>query len=317
VLLSAAALFPGPCLSGSAAAATPLQPERLTNPLLKYVKFRELRPFMPVIEARIARAVADGEAESAAVYFRSLSEGMWFGIGEKDKFAPASILKVPIMMAYYKMAEKDRPILEKKLKYVRTEPETQTDFAPSPAKSGRSYTVEQLIGFMIANSDNDAGTALISGLPMQNFIDTFHNFGIDVNRITAQDEFVSLKKVASLLRVLYNASYLNEKMSERALGHLLHSTFQEGIRAGVPPEYPVAHKFGIRTDKGGESRQLHEVAIVYYHGNPYLLAVMTKGKAADHSRLAGLIKDISAMIFHEVSIQTVAPASLTEEVVTE
>lgn len=314
-LLLAAALFPGPCLAAPAAAG--IQPDRLTNPLLRYVKFRELRPFSRAIAERIYRAKADGEAETVSVYFRSLAEGMWFGVDESEAFTPASILKIPIMMTYYKLAAKTPSILEKKFKYEVIPIEDSPDLVASPAKSGRTYTVEQLIGLMISYSDNNAAAALFNGLPLQSFADTFEDFGMDVHSQTFLGDFVSLKIAASLLRVLYNSSYLNENMSERALGHLMRSKFKHGIRAGVPPGYPVANKFGSRKAAAGEAKQLHDIAIVYYPGNPYLLAVMTKGKGADFTRLAGVIHDISAIVFREVSAQTSGVSSAPDDVAIE
>lgn len=276
----------------------------LTNPLLKYAKFKELRPFKAAISEKIDQAVKNGEVDSVAVYFRSLSEGMWFGISEKEAFAPASILKIPIMMTYYRLAERDPALLRKKLRYLPdAPPDPAGNLTEYSAVPGKYYTVDQLIGFMIAESDNSAATALTNDLPTWNFVETFDNFGIDITKTDVRGSFVSLKISASLLRVLYNASYLNEAFSERALEHLSKSTFRHGIRAGVPPEYLVAHKFGTRSVEAGKQKQLHDVAIVYYPGNPYLLAIMTKGAGDDYSKLANLIKEISAITFREVASQ--------------
>ena len=277
---------------------------RYTNPLLRHVKFKELRPFKALISKKIDEAIKNGEVEAAAIYFRSLSEGMWFGIAEREAFAPSSILKIPIMMTYYKLAERDPAMLRKKLRYVvDSQEESAETLASHSAVPGKYYTVDKLIEFMIAESDNSAATLLTQNLPSQYFIDVFGVFGVNVSGKEAKDSFVSLKISASLLRVLYNASYLNEEFSERALWHLSKSTFKHGIRAGVPAGYAVANKFGIKSLEAQGQKQLHDVAIVYYPGNPYLLAVMTKGSGDDYSKLSKLIKVISEITFREVSSQ--------------
>ena len=101
------------CFVSTAEAVT----KELTNPLLRYVTFRELRPFQSKVEELIKNEQSTGKVRDVAVYFRSLSDGMWFGINENEKFSPASLLKVPVMMAYLKLAESDPDILKKKYAY--------------------------------------------------------------------------------------------------------------------------------------------------------------------------------------------------------
>lgn len=305
LILLAAALTPltfGPGASAEAVKPEQKAQRRLINPLLDHIKFKELRPFKAKIQGRIEQAVKRGDIESAAVYFRSLSEGMWFGINERELFSPASIMKVPIMIAYYKAAERDPDILRKKLAYRMDEQDAAEGVAIRSAIPGKLYTAEKLIRVMITESDNSAAAVLAENIPAQDLIGTFEFFGIAITGKDVRDSFDSLKISASLLRVLYNASYLNEKFSEQALEHLTHCTFTDGIRAGVPAEYEVAHKFGARALEG-DIKQLHDVAIVYYTGNPYLLSVMTKGTGKDYSGMARLIRDISSVTFEEVSSQ--------------
>lgn len=91
----------------------PAQQKRLINPLLAYVKFKELKSFKRVVEGYCAAQKKEGAADEIAVYFRSLGDGIWFGIDERKPFSPASLLKVPVMMAMYKSAERDPALLKK------------------------------------------------------------------------------------------------------------------------------------------------------------------------------------------------------------
>jgi beta-lactamase class A len=275
---------------------------RLTNPLLRHVKFRELRSFRDKIEELIKKEKEDGLAEEVSVYFRSLSDGAWYGINERGKFCPASILKVPIMMACFKIAEKDPDILNKKITYKI--PANQAYFPGvkenSSAEIGKYYSVDELIKFMIAESDNSATMLLIEHLPKDALKKTFEQFGIDP-AVSADEDFVSLKIVTSFFRVLYNASYLNEKFSEKALRYLAETTYRGGIVSGVPGNITVAHKFGERFFEATGKKQMHEVGIVYYPRNPYILAVMTKD--SDYGRLTKVIKDISELVYKEIDAQ--------------
>jgi beta-lactamase class A len=273
----------------------------LINPLLRYMKFKELRSFRGQLAELIEKKKGQGLVQEASVYFRSLTVGIWIGVNEREAFCPASILKIPVMMTYFKMAEKDPAILEKKIKYV---PKNPTGFVPglaqkSSAEIGKDYSVDKLIELMITESDNVADLLLLYNLPPNHLERTFSDFGMNLSELSPSEDFVSLKIIATFLRVLYNASYLNENMSEKALRYLTESTYRDGIVAGLPKDIVVAHKFGERFFMN--TKELHEVAIVYYPENPYILAIMTKGD--NHNKLAKLMKDISELVYQEVDSQ--------------
>ncbi len=294
-------LWVGFCLTDKNSLAA--ETKRLTNPLLGIMKFKELRPFKSQIEETIEREKASGNIREAAVYFRSLGDGITIGINEKEEFCPASILKVPVMLCYYKMAEQNPDILNKKIKYEAVDLGGIGAGVPqeSSAKIGQSYSVDELIHFMIAESDNTANKILLNSLPRGTIRKTFDDFGIDADRYTANSQFVSLRIVAGFLRTLYNASYINEELSQRALTYLTESNYKSGIVAGLPTNIVVAHKFGERFFPDIDEKQLHEIAIVYYPNNPYILAVMTKG--SEYGRLSTAIRNISKSVYDEVDSQ--------------
>ena len=86
-------------------------------------------------------------------------------------------------------------------------------------------------------------------------------------------------------------------MSEHALSLLAQSGYDVGIKAGVPKDVEVAHKFGERSGFEGDLKQLHDCGIIYYPENPYLLCVMTQGQNFDD--LSATIGMISKMVYEE------------------
>ena len=286
------------CFICPAAAAT----KELTNPLLRYVKFRELKPFDFKVEDLIRKEKDAGLVKDVSVYFRSLTDGMWFGIDEDAKFSPASLLKVPVMMAYLKVAETKPEIL--KIKYAYRE---VGDVAPvnihgsAPQEKGQYYSVEELIGLTIRESDNVADNILYVNMD-QHILDQVYTYlGVGLEGVSSKEDFVSIRTYCSLFRVLYNAAFLNKEMSQKALEYLTGSSFKDGIKAGLPEGVVVAHKFGERffTDQG--IRQLHEIGIVYYPGNTYMLGIMTRG--VDFNNQARVIREISNLVYKEIDAQ--------------
>jgi hypothetical protein len=76
------------------------------------------------------------------------------------------------------------------------------------------------------------------------------------------------------------------------------TSWVEGIKAPLPPDLVVSHKFGERTEMAGGSvawRELHDCGIVYYPYEPYFLCVMTKGQDFDDQR--AVLRGISAVVY--------------------
>jgi hypothetical protein len=86
---------------------------------------------------------------------------------------------------------------------------------------------------------------------------------------------------------------------------LTQTAFEGGIRAAVPAQYAVAHKYGERdiVDEQGNRKalQLHHFGIVYYTGKPYLIGVMTRG--TDKAFKEKVIKDLATITFKSVEEQ--------------
>ena len=61
------------------------------------------------------------KVEEVAVYFRDLNTGYSFGINEKEEFSPASLLKLPLVIAYYKQAETDPQLFKKEIEAPETD----------------------------------------------------------------------------------------------------------------------------------------------------------------------------------------------------
>jgi beta-lactamase class A len=64
--------------------------------------------FSPLIQKFITTSVTTGETEHISVYLRALNNGDRLGIDEKEYFSPASLIKVPVLMAYLKKSELEK-----------------------------------------------------------------------------------------------------------------------------------------------------------------------------------------------------------------
>jgi len=285
----------------------------LTNPLLECEVFEErelrtLQPFRYKVKALLQEKLDAGIISEGSVYFRDLNNGLWFGINEQVRYHPASLLKVPIMIACLKEAEKDPGLLSREVTYKGDfDLERWQGVAPSSGLvQGQSYTVDELLVRMVSRSDNNAAQLLVNLIGDAAWNQVLHDLDVNVNS-ALPEHYVSLHGYAGFFRVLFNASYLNREFSEKALKILTESEFRDGLRAGLPPGQLAAAKFG-ESGVGADPDvvQLHEIGIVYYPGRPYLLGIMTRGRRG--SDMSSMLRDISRLVYEAVASQSVPPA---------
>ncbi len=268
---------------------------------------RELRPFRYKVNAAIEEKIGKGDASTISFYFRDLINGNRFGIGEGDKFSPKSLLKLPLMIAYFKWSEVNPLVLRKILTY--TDGGSAIDQKVKPAyrlEPGKRYSVNDLIYRMIAYDDAAAYSLLNANLPMARLERIFKDLNVEYDP-HQDDDSLSLSSFASFYRVLYNASYLTEDLSERALRYLSRSTFRDGMASGIPTSVEIAGKHGereIEVAKDGEKvklYQLHEFGIIYCPKRPFLIGIMARGEDVD--RLTKVSRDITRLVYEEVEQQ--------------
>lgn len=285
------------------------------NPLLECevtpdkTKWKEIRPFKHKVQKLIDGRINSRKATHISVYFRDLNNGPYFGINENEEFSPASLLKLPILITYLKLAEANPQLLGRKIKNDKRHDTNRIENirASKAIEKGKTYTVDELLYMMIVYSDNNANDLILGSIDARLFDAPFIDLGIEIPGIRKQEDFMSVKAYASFFRVLFNASYLSREMSEKALGYLTLVEFREGLVAGVPSNVAVAHKFGERRildlDKKDKKdiKELHDCGIIYYPSHPYLLCVMTRG--SDFENLIDNISDISRFVYGEIDQQ--------------
>lgn len=243
-----------------------------------------------------------GKAKKVAVFFRDLQNGPIVNISGDESFSPASLLKVPLMIAYFKKAEEDPVLLQKNLRIVGDIDVVKQNITPQEkVEKGKEYTIDEIIRIMITQSDNVSWEVLLRYMRQEyseeEFTVTLSDLGIIDPRKRNVEQIIPVQTYASLFRILYNSSYLLPEMSDKALGLLSQSAFRDGIVVGVPKDVRVAHKFG--EVKYGTEQQLHDCGIVYHPKTPYLLCVMTKGDSI--AELEPVIQNISKVVYEAVN----------------
>ncbi|CAN5180741.1 hypothetical protein BH11PAT4_BH11PAT4_3490 [soil metagenome] len=268
--------------------------------------FNESAPELSGLKAALSEVVEtsikNGVVSSASVYFKDLTTGREVSVNGSERFFPASLKKIPLMMKIYRDAESDPKSLQEK-KVLTGSQDYNVNAAIPPSKVpvyGQKYSHEELIEYMIKYSDNISFQVMLNDLGNEKFNKVFTDLQLHYpDTVVSIDDYTTPFQFSLFFRTLYNATYLTADNSEKALKLLSETEFNDGLVAGVPKDVRVAHKFGVGvvsqqdgTDKG----ELHDCGITYSAKNPYLICVMTKSESAIE-KVSNVISRISAVAY--------------------
>ena len=187
-------------------------------------------------------------------YFEDLLSGESFGLNDKDEFLAASVIKLPIYAVVMKLWSEGRLDLYEKLSC------TDADKVP-PCGALYFFTgdfqvdINTLCGLMITISDNAATNLLIKRLGMDFLNGQFREIGLEKTRLERLlfdaeasgrgfENRIVPAEIGSLLRRIYERSYISEEVSLRMEKLLKEQQINHKIPGYLPEGTEVAHKTG-------------------------------------------------------------------------
>lgn len=284
--------------------------------LIKPLLYADMECEAPTLD-NLKRSVGDliesekaaGKITSASFYLRVFSGGKWTSYNADERYHPASMSKVPVLITFMKMAEAKPGLLDEKYSFSKRDTSVPSQYYNSQSiQVGRPYTVRELLRYMIAYSDNEATTLLWEHINLDQYKKTFTDIGLASPSFEFDAQKLSVKQYATFFKVLYNGSYLSSKNSEFCLSLLSQADFKNGLLKKLPPNTMVAHKFGECTypvahaageKPYGKLNELHESGVVYTGDATYLITVMSKGENID--QLSELVGNISSVVYNSLT----------------
>ena len=257
----------------------------------------ELQSIQHNLKSVIDGFKSNGVLNSASVYLKDYESNDIMIINENEKFKPGSLLKVPELITFLVMNEKKPGLLDQKIAYQHPFSSNKNPKILSKSiQLGQSYTIRELLVYMIQYSDNNATSLLNTIIDVNIFKKLFTDLGLSAPDWNSSDYLITAKEYSLFFRALFNASYLTIQDSEFATQLLAKCNYTDGILKGLPANTKVAHKFGEAGDP--TEAQLNESAIVYLKDKPYLLVIMTKGK--DLKKLPSVLSQLSYITYQNM-----------------
>ena len=266
-----------------------------------HLSYQPIKSFENKIEQAIEPYKIGNPKLNVSYVFKDLNTETETVVNAKTLYAPASLMKIPVMVAVLKIAETKPSILQQQIQFVAKKYNLEEE-SGFPKVDGNYYSVEDLLVQSIAYSDNDATYMLRLFIGEQNISEAEDALGVHVNEGTSyKEDILDVESIVRLFTTLYESDYLGPVMSDKALSILAESSYQKGIRKVIPHSLMVAHKYGVRFGnnkvKGSVQNQLHQFGIVYFAGKPFLVGIMTKG--ADQKTLEEVIEKLTLVGYYE------------------
>jgi len=270
---------------------------------------------MTSLTQRIAERAAAAGPSAVAVALYDYENALGF-LHEADRwFHAASLIKAPLLLAVYKLAEEGRLRLDDTLhvrnrfrsltgKIFRVDANRDGD-GEVHRRRGRSMRVRELARAMIVRSSNLATNLLLDYVGLeeaQRVLEQAQLEGIELRRgvedTAAFEQGINNRVTASGLlrcfRLLCQDGFVRAETREQMIEVLCAQEFNGMIPAHLPHHTRVAHK------TGEISTVCHDAGIVFLpKRKPYVLAILTEWPAHIERR-QGCVAEISRAVYDHV-----------------
>ena len=217
------------------------------------------------------REYAAEYGDSIGIYFEYLPSGTSIGIYEKKDFIAASLIKVPVVMAYYRQQEASGLSRDNEIIHLEERDIDKGYGSLWKRGVGTEVRLEDLIRMALVESDNTAIMALSRTIPQEYFDDVYEGLDIDFTKVNNR-VIISPKEYASILKALYLSSVVSKESSQKILAYLAEHSSEDKLIAGIPGDVTVANKFGVYQ----EGNVYQDCGVVYVPKRPYVLCVMSE-----------------------------------------
>jgi beta-lactamase class A len=230
----------------------------------RIIKFMPLRNHL--------RQVTSAYGDRFGFYFEYLPTGVSLGRNDRLEFNYVSLVKVPLVMAYYDQLEDKKKDTSDVVVTIKPE-EIDSRFGTLWKKgSGSRISLEEAIRLALVESDNTAALVIADNISEDNIKNVYNSLDLDMPLPKENGQInISPRTYASILKALYFSSIVNRDHSEKILDLLTKTPFNEYLVAGIPKNITVAHKIGI-----SKGEFYHDCGIVYVPQRPYLICLMTQ-----------------------------------------
>ncbi len=271
--------------SKSSSSGAVINPTSLTDPSQQFYQADDLVINLQPLRDELGTLEKN---TNISVYFEALNTGANISINKDVEFFPASLLKVPLIIAVVKKIERGE--WKWNTEIALTEADKNNNFGTLwQQPTGTLFTVEELVKQTIINSDDTSYFMLLNNIDPNDILKVQNYLGL--YDFISNNMEISAKQYAPILRSLFSATYLTVQNAEKVLNWMSESNFNDYLAGGLPPATKFSHKIGVEDVK----KVYLDAGIVYLPNRPYILIVMVKNYDAEHA--SAIMRDISQRVY--------------------
>lgn len=245
--------------------------------------------FLPLRKRLLA--VTKSYAQTFAYHFVYLPTGSTLGLNGDVSFSAASLIKLPVVMAYFHQKERLQQNSDKTV--MITTDDIDSGYGELWKKGpGTKINLFDAVKMALIQSDNTAVMVLAHNVAKEDFDAVYEGLDIDFKQVD-NEAIITAQQYGYILKSLYFSSVLTQKDSQLILSLLTQSNYNDKLVAGVPAGIVVAHKVGQLTDQ-----LFQDCGIVYLPKRPYMLCMVSR---SDEKVAAAHMKEVSAEVYDFVS----------------
>ena len=271
--------------------------------------------YQNTMEQKLQKLISDKDCDVGIAVLHGNKQ--WL-VTNHETYPMMSVFKIFVAAAVLDKVEKENVSLDKKI--LISKDMIYPTYSPLRDKI-QNYpyqtTIEELLFYMIAQSDNVATDVLISYLgginALNQFLEAvgFSQIVIKVNERQMSEDIQTQKfnvaqpyDVALFMKSILEGNILSAKQKEIWMNFMEQTqTGKDKLKAGLPRDVVIGHKTGSsdRDDKGVKIGD-NDVGFVFLpNGEIYYIAVFLKNSKMNDEKNANLISQISELVYDELN----------------
>lgn len=259
--------------------------QKLTGPLIITSGQPPAPKFDPTPVLDQIEALTQNLRGTYGIYVYQLESQNQYGLNQDQVFPAASLMKLPVMIAFYQQVETDK--LDPEQEYQLQQKDIRSGAGMLQGKPlGSAYTFRQLVEHTAHYSDNTANQVLTRILGAEIIRQTISQIGM--KDTSFKDYTTTPQDIGLLLSKLYQGQLINRENQQELLGFLTKTAFEERIPAGVPENIRVAHKIGSEIG-------VYADAGIVFAPKPFVLVILTE--AVRESEAKEVLPQVSQAIW--------------------
>lgn len=236
------------------------------------------------LQALIEQVVGD-EASSYGVYVKDLADGSGAALSSDRVYRSASLFKVYVMWEAFRQQALGLLSFDDLMEV--TPYYKSFELGTDAVAVGDLISVRQALALMMSISDTPSAVLLQDSLGFENVNAGLEALGIyNSGLFYPGDPLAAARDLGVLLEAIAGGDVLPAESHQEMLALLSSEQTDNGLRAGVPADVPVAHKTGLL-----EMVQ-HDAGIVYAPRATYVLVVLW-----DRQSPTNLIETLSRAVY--------------------